>query len=1137
MKDKIENSTSSNNDNKKEIHKSKFDCNTNTLLFLLILFLNILLISFSTVFIIYLFLTPHILQGRNIDGYSNNYCQKNRNGTYYNLICTNKYFKHEYKKKKFIWIMTDGTAYDQLVELHKLHKYRITTSFKVLGKNFKLTNELHQAIIVGKRNRNYFGANIDIDNILQQAINSNYKLNYRGWTYPMAGIIGENKGGLKENDFFYKKFIDDGKEFLNFHSFCNFTNPFPFLKLYFDTYQESDHLKRAYFNYSNKIKDLMHISTNNNYHLKKNISQDIFFEELDNFFIEHPIDLFNVNITNCLEKSFEWNPNENISILYYTTVLDHFNHLFGKKHGYTIMNTYLTEKMIFHLMKWIDKNSDYALIITTDHGGQEFYGEDFLRNHGEDSPGNEGIFYIYTKELKDFYDELNVKEKYIDIVDESAIIPQILYDINIPIYSEGIPYSIINDNIIAYSALKSKEIQLISFIESYIKKYGGKYKKLLNIKNQLNNSLSKFESFEKLYFNNQTNETNKQFQKIINENLEQIKHQQKEITRIIQRKNRTFKNIFIFVLILFFSLIKFLIEILYLKRQIYNYYFTSIPISKDRKRFHIIVLAITIFWLIIPFSIPYIFFWVNMNNKLAFLAFSAFICSFLNILMLYFIFKPKNIFDEKYENKIFTFAYVLFGIFFFSIFIHYSYAFHNIKEYYSRYGIGRNSNIIIIYPMFIGEIIYEMLKYKRLYFYFGGERKIKVIYVMIVINLLFLIFVFIQDMTANLYHSGQRLLNIIANFIAFILLLINIVISNFLLFTNFPLQHNLERKDDSDSQRALKNKNNLETEQIIEIQNLFNKDRKFNDITTSDFGILKDNITLFNEINPKSLNQICSVNGLPCIKLCLINLCFWLSDESERIYLILLLLPLLEYFDYLSDFFYTRLLDILFYPSQKYYSISARFNINNNGNTHNYNNNSFANSNTIIKIGKQTDKYIVSFVFFILTHNSFIHLNHIIFLLTQRSYEYCFSMRQEQKIIFARFLKSLIDYVGKYKFSFAIVGYIINRRNLIINKKIKNYTIVYTFPRILLYIRITFDLIFFSSYTLINVDNEFFIYLTILNFIDLFMAVVDFCGLIISKIIYFIYKLTLPNFEDIILVYSSIYNRDLLNENWKNKIY
>jgi hypothetical protein len=71
---------------------------------------------------------------------------------------------------------------------------------------------------------------------------------------------------------------------------------------------------------------------------------------------------------------------------------------------------------------------------------------------------------------------------------------------------------------------------------------------------------------------------------------------------------------------------------------------------------------------------------------------------------------------------------------------------------------------------------------------------------------------------------------------------------------------------------------------------------------------------------------------------------------------------------------------------------------------------------------------------------------------------------------------------------------------------------------------------------LVNVDNYVFIQLEIYCLIDLFLEAVDICGLIISKIIYLIYKLTLPNFKDIILVYSSAYNQDLLNENWKQKM-
>ena len=45
---------------------------------------------------------------------------------------------------------------------------------------------------------------------------------------------------------------------------------------------------------------------------------------------------------------------------------------------------YITEKMIEKLIESIDMNDDYVLIVSSDHGGQEFFGEDALRNHGED---------------------------------------------------------------------------------------------------------------------------------------------------------------------------------------------------------------------------------------------------------------------------------------------------------------------------------------------------------------------------------------------------------------------------------------------------------------------------------------------------------------------------------------------------------------------------------------------------------------------------------------------------------------------------------------------------------------------------------------------------------------------------------
>ena len=74
-----------------------------------------------------------------------------------------------------------------------------------------------------------------------------------------------------------------------------------------------------------------------------------------------------------------------------------YNHLLSKGHIKTIGEEYNTESWIIKIMKWIDEHPDYALIVNSDHGGQKFYGEDDINNHGLDIDGNEAIIFIYTK--------------------------------------------------------------------------------------------------------------------------------------------------------------------------------------------------------------------------------------------------------------------------------------------------------------------------------------------------------------------------------------------------------------------------------------------------------------------------------------------------------------------------------------------------------------------------------------------------------------------------------------------------------------------------------------------------------------------------------------------------------------------
>ena len=68
-------------------------------LFIIYYIINFTILIGITIFIVFLFINPYLLSGKNINKYSNNYCN-NKNNKHQDLLCTNKYFN--YKKSKFI---------------------------------------------------------------------------------------------------------------------------------------------------------------------------------------------------------------------------------------------------------------------------------------------------------------------------------------------------------------------------------------------------------------------------------------------------------------------------------------------------------------------------------------------------------------------------------------------------------------------------------------------------------------------------------------------------------------------------------------------------------------------------------------------------------------------------------------------------------------------------------------------------------------------------------------------------------------------------------------------------------------------------------------------------------------------------
>ena len=109
------------------------------------------------------------------------------------------------------------------------------------------------------------------------------------------------------------------------------TNPFPFILSKNMEYQnhKADKDLEPYV-----IKKIESLIESKKEFLFDNLSRTELYDELDQIFLQNNINIFSLDINECLLKSFNWNEKENISILYYTTEVDQYNHFYGKAHIY-----------------------------------------------------------------------------------------------------------------------------------------------------------------------------------------------------------------------------------------------------------------------------------------------------------------------------------------------------------------------------------------------------------------------------------------------------------------------------------------------------------------------------------------------------------------------------------------------------------------------------------------------------------------------------------------------------------------------------------------------------------------------------------------------------------------------------------
>ena len=687
---------------------------TKTYLFLILNFILIL----STLFFLKILIDDRLLfEEYNIDEFTNTFCDNSKS-----ITCINKY-----KTNKFILLLCDGTAFDELPYIYKSNENNLTSVFKNYDTEYKITGGNFETVFTGKFSRNHLYHKIKSDNLFRQLHRNGYRLSYLGVEYPVFLYLDSER-----NVEFSKYTIEKKEENITFTNLCNVT------------YNIYDNKIRNYFN---KICDK---------YLNTNKPRDEIFQFLDNVFKKENDFLLNkLNITECFIKQFDYNPNnktERFGIIYYTTKLDDIHHTYSKKNWISIVNTYIINKYILAIHKWVNLNKEFSLILVSDHGGNLFPGDETLTMHGSNVEGNEAIFSLYNKNLGDNYNKLKFNNiKIINRYEYATTIPQIIEGINIPINSIGKPLLIGNDNIIRFSAVKSKEEQIISFLKNGRMKF-----------NEFFNLFQKWENDIKHGQNENVD--------LYNDN-----YYDDRINYLIDIHIKAFKmisgKINIYHLFLFISIMVILIIFIWFECN----YLKIIFLDDMKKQYKKLI----IFGLMYFIPTLLLFFFTNLFHVSMRLRFGYFFQCFIVFISLFFI-------KCDIENKLIYIIRNLFIISSFILFFLYN-SFFYIKMIFSYY----EYNIIVCffyYPIFIYYINYE-IKQKLNSIYFDSNKKYSCQNLIFYLSIIFLVFLFFFDIIRVGNSTSNILTTLIGCFFILFIILNNIIVlyGKGKLLNNFPL--------------------------------------------------------------------------------------------------------------------------------------------------------------------------------------------------------------------------------------------------------------------------------------------------------------------------------------------------------------
>ena len=610
-----------------------------------------------------------------------------------------------------------------------------------------------------------------------------------------------------------------------------------------------------------------------------------------------------------------------------------------------------------------------------------------------------------------------------------------------------------------------KEIQLIQFVEKNIEKYKWHDEKLKDILNGLKTNFSQTNSIINEYidydFKIKYYKRNN-FNIMIKDYKKSLKSTQKNIIKIINRKNKTAGNIVLFVFIFIFIFAKFFFEIYIIFFRIFDLKNAEI---NNRKCYIFIISVFILFYIF--FYVLYIFILGdNLRNNV--LDHCLIAGAYISMILFYFI----CCFNEQDNYK--KSNILLCSIFAFPIFvdfISYSDCFYYLKNNISYYGKMMSLGIFFSYMVLI--LTMENKKFVKKNLFFLIFKKIFKINNLYCIYYILIILISIEYYTRKDYFE-QNLANKIFVCINFIIFIVLFIISN------LPIYEGTNKEEKNEEKKVYNNKNYNEykIDEKTSKENLkIHKKLKMKDLPNENADTIDKNNFLDNK----------RIDGQPIIKLFLILIFYWISDEGQNLFGLVILFPFLEILNYFSDYYKSRIDEII----------------------HEKENNSFRSSNSelnsinVVKVKskKNSNLYISYFSFFIFIQEMFIIANQSSFALIKYSFGLDTDKVQQMKFIYVlTFLKPIFGSITKYRFTLIILGFYLEKNIYDKFGSNKNYSLDFILRKLLLGLRIDLDILYIFYQMLININDRLFIDLYVYFFVNASLFVLDYVGFWINKL-------------------------------------